>query len=87
MSGFCKKCGDYILSDACNCKAYNILDDDFGEAVEVYAHCGEGAAKKHAENINEEGDLIGDHRAILVDGAAYTITAEPSVEYYARKLD
>ena len=89
MSGsFCGKCGDYVFAtDKCNCRLYNVIDDEWGESVTIYAQSEQGAAKKHAEKYNEDGGLINESKTILVNGSAYMISAEPSVEYYARKLN
>jgi len=88
----CPKCDDFkFSSDAkdqkCNCKSFNVVDED-GEEHEVYALYEEAAALKYAEESNVEGDyyLMNDSVDIIVDGNAYRISAEPDVHYSANKL-
>lgn len=83
----CEKCGDFILHAKCNCKEHSIIDADIGDEIKYFAVDEREAAEKHAEYINQEGDLMNDCRDILVNGKAYRIWADPDVHYSARCID
>ncbi len=83
----CEKCGEIRFDDSqtCDCKKFTVVDEN-GEDYNVQAICEEDAAIKHAEMVNDEGDLVGESVDILVDGNAYRISAEIDVCYSATKL-
>lgn len=86
---FCEKCGEYlVLPQRCNCKAFNIVDEE-GESYEIYEFTNWDAAKKWAQKSNENCDnylLDSDGVEITVDGVKFFISAEPDIKYFANEI-
>ena len=85
----CKKCKDYIWSgEKHNCREYTIINSD-GDETKLYATSEEDAGLRYAEKVNESNDyyLMEDSEDILINGNAYAISAEPSINYSADKKD
>jgi len=81
----CKKCKKTMFNgDVCNCKPFVIISE-LGD-VEQYGTDVDDVLEKFAEKHNQEGELMNDTMDVLVDGRAYRIGAEPSVNYIVTEL-
>ena len=83
----CERCHEFlILVDVCNCKRFEIEDED-GEMHEFWAGTEQGAALAFAEWTNVHGDylLMNSEEKIKVNGVEYVVSAEPDVHYNAYK--
>jgi len=86
----CKKCNNFQRWPAghvCLCKPFTVINDD-GDDFTYHAHTPEGAALKHAEWSNLDGDyhLMDDVEEITVDGEKFRISAEQDISYTAKAL-
>ena len=88
MNGYiCKHCKSYLLlNEFCKCKPHLIEHD--GEEIEVYGFSEQDSAERYAEIYDsDDHDLVGNEMDILVNGIEYTIGAECTIDYSARKKE
>lgn len=86
----CDRCKEWRFDsfDKCHCKEFNIVDDQ-GDLYTVWATGRYEAALAFAEESNETGDyhLLDYPATITVDGCAYQIRAEQSIDYHVKRVD
>ena len=84
----CEKCKEYSWSGKpCNCKPFQVIDED-GEEYEIYANHEEAAALEFARQYNEDGEylLMNEEMEITVNKNKYIVSAEPDIHYSSKKL-
>ena len=82
----CERCKEYRFITACKkceCKPFTITCEDDEEEYLRYGDCPQDVALKFAEESNQDCELMNESIEIIVDGAKFTISAEPDIHYSA----
>lgn len=97
----CERCKDFIWGDSCRCEEFLFIersdgnikpeDSDFEDEYQVntvYAVNHDEASRKALEELNDEGDYVGE--CVVIDVMdknkimkSFAVSAEPSIDYHS----